>query len=89
MALVAAVCVLLLIVFIGHHRGPSELSGSLTGEFLRWLGIFMPSAGGAIAIIALTGLERDRAYPGLITGTVLILLFTYLIAASQISLATR
>lgn len=84
LALLAAACELVLLTFLGPHRGAAELWDSVAGgEFTRWLVIFWSAMGGTIAVVALTRFEYSNKYPGLITGTVLTLLFTYLMAASR------
>lgn len=40
---------------------------------------------GTIAMVALTRFEYSNKYPGLITETVLTLLFTYLLSESQLA----
>lgn len=84
LALLAAVCELLLLTIVGPHRAAAELWDSVFGgELTRWLLIFWPAMGGAILIVALTRWEYSNVYPGLITGTVLTLLFAYLLGQAS------
>ena len=87
LALLVAASELLLFALTGPRRVPGHIwDTTFQGQFLAWLGIFVAAAGFAsiAAVVRYRWMDPPRPvpYPGLITGTVYVLLF-YLAALSR------